>query len=317
MPRTGQGLYLPLCDRALAWVQAHRDDFALPQLEDQFPSSMLKPLIDLAITADVLSSFRTKRSQAEAAKQLADFCWAEVDEGKTLARLVAEDPTTVFVAPMYVALRRHGYRHVQLERAFGHATSMGGVARLEFLPSVRLGLAAAFESLGIEAPWSTREARAWLAGRVQPWLVDEKSAYALTHAVFFQTNFGRSPTNLPDDDRSYLAMCLPAWIQQHLNFRNFDLMAEMIMVARCIGEDDADSWSARLAEVQEPDGMVPCPRGRTRLLDPTNHEAARRRFLDNYHTTLVVLMASAMSSDSSRGRQDGTSSRLPYGSSMA
>lgn len=67
------------------------------------------------------------------------------------------------------------------------------------------------------------------------------------------------------------------------------------MVDRCINDgpapDDIYSW---LLAQQDPDGMFRSPPDAGRALRSPSDSAERIRFLSNYHTTLVAIMALTM-----------------------
>jgi hypothetical protein len=63
---------------------------------------------------------------------------------------------------------------------------------------------------------------------------------------------------------------------------------------RRIGLNNCGRWGGLLSSAQDADGKIPSPRGSGGGLDPATSDPVRRMFLDNYHTTLVGMMAALM-----------------------
>lgn len=127
----------------------------------------------------------------------------------------------------------------------------------------------------------------------EPWAISEASAYSLTHTVFYTTDFGADIAGLPQAHVAYLKRWVPVWQCYYARAVNMDLLAEMIMVGRCLGLEEGESMWRAIADAQCPSGAVPSPLSR----DWTESLAAdpgKRDFFTNYHTTLVTIMAVAM-----------------------
>ena len=278
----------------LGWVCEYRDQFAMPPPGDPRFLPLLKPLGELSLTADVLA----RRSQdPDCAWEIASWCWQQFDEGRLLELVLLEHPDLVAVAAVYQSFAAFGFRNPRFESRLQRTIRLRGVARLEFPAWRALELAQACLALGLDGPWKADESYAatWLAGLPEPWTICESSAYSLTHTVFYRSAFGLQPDAVPAAHREYLTRWLPVWIRYYAGISNFDLVAELVMVCRCITAEDEDDYAALLLTAQESDGMVRGPAGGAALLlDQSDTTALRRRFLDNYHTTLVTLMAAAM-----------------------
>ena len=120
--------------------------------------------------------------------------------------------------------------------------------------------------------------------------MDDGQAYSLTHAVFFMTDFGSRPEGLPPACRDHFAHNAQGWAQAFRGRSNHDLFAELALACCCAGGEAP--WAERgLSTVQAEDGMVPGPGLRSPQL-VAGATVERRRFLENYHTTLAAIMAS-------------------------
>lgn len=307
MRSQGEDNYHRVAGAALAWVVHHRTQFSLANGD---AAVLVKPLGELAIASDLLVSRFPPASQLHVrGTELLSFCWAELDEGNLLDQLVSARPDLIVAATLYTTFHRHGMRNQKLEQSLVRIVRIRGIAGLE-LPAWReLELAIAFRTLEIDAPWVVDASfrRTWLYKRPEPWSICNTSAYSLTHTVFYQTNFGATPLELPARHRRYLARWLPVWMEHYTDLQNYDLLAEMVLAARCIGEPDSRDWGSVLLAAQQSNGMIPNASSAGTSIDPTASDPTRRSFLKNYHSTLVSLLACAMS----MARSDMTSSQLP------
>ena len=132
--------------------------------------------------------------------------------------------------------------------------------------------------------------------RPAPGTLNEFAAYSLTHTVFYLTRFGENPERLPAEHRRYLARWAPVWGEDYYWRQHWDLMSEMVMVLRCLGENDDCDWAGRLWAAQDESGLIPGPTGDGRHLDPRCTDPERIHFLENYHPTLVGLISPRRSS---------------------
>ena len=131
----------------------------------------------------------------------------------------------------------------------------------------------------------------------------KSDAYAITHTLFFLTDFGRrSLRRFSDEDAGYLERALPRLLDFYLRRQNWDLSAELL-----IGMFVTDLWKLPayrngwnlLLSAQNTDGSFTGPDlEEVHGLDPTTlsattseEDAGWTLFSENYHTTLAVLMA--------------------------
>jgi hypothetical protein len=133
----------------------------------------------------------------------------------------------------------------------------------------------------------------WVAARPEPWMMTDDIAYAVTHEIFYISDFGRVPERLPPSVRSYVATWLPAWLEIYAAQSNWDLFAEFVMVGASLRQSQPVALCL-LMEQLTPDGHVPGPRDGAANLIRSNDPGPRIRFLRNYHTTLVAMMAFAL-----------------------
>ncbi|HQI82797.1 MAG TPA: hypothetical protein PLR71_14720, partial [Deltaproteobacteria bacterium] len=127
----------------------------------------------------------------------------------------------------------------------------------------------------------------------------DSDVYAVTHTVFYLTDFGfRSSTWSGSFDMDRAVSLVGALLRHYTHLRNADLSAELIATSICLGashsEDVRHAWRF-LHEIQEPDGRVPGPPG---VIDETmtaaDFGADYCSWKTSYHTTLVCALAGLM-----------------------
>lgn len=125
------------------------------------------------------------------------------------------------------------------------------------------------------------------------WNFPPKNAYALTHTVFYLTNFGQIgwPKNLISIEK--LICLLDMLSLKAESEQNLDLVAEYTMCRHCLNIEDQRSKDekALLISKQNSDGswQGPATEESLKLTDEPNRNI--RRFFKNYHTTLVCAFA--------------------------
>lgn len=288
---------LDMARRCWAWIDSKRKMFAMPAEPcDPLRIRQLKPLSELALAAEIglASGLALKPS----AHDVAGFCWADLEEGELLLDLLGRYPDLFAAIGTYATLARFGFRHRALEEQARRMVRRRGIRALEFPPWRELDVAVSLLALGLSWPrrLDTIYRRTWLAAEPEPWMICESSAYSLTHTVFYMTEFGREPAGLPRVTRNYLEQWVPAWCDLYATIGNFDLLAEMIMVARCIElpEHEYQFAITSLHSAIRCDGSVPGPVEPPPADRLTGRQYELACFWADYHTTLVSFLAGAM-----------------------
>lgn len=289
-------------ERALDWLDTHREYFRLRPEDHTTGLSLgerLKPIGELAINMRVLFREGVAGSrQRERGGSLLDFAWRELlDGGNVLAALQHDEPFSPVPLEIYAPFYDEGYRHPGLEATLAVARGTRTWAALEMPPSRRLAVLNAERRTGHEPSGDFDEAlsRTWLGRLPEPWTVQLHIAYDVTHTVFHVTNWGAAPDRIPPDLADYLALYLPAWLEDWAELRHWDLLGELLVVDACLPRPtlDAGVWE-RYAAAQAPSGAMP-------VQDTMPEGDAEDVFDQVHHPTLVAAFASAMATSRAMG----------------
>ncbi|RKT53844.1 DUF6895 family protein [Saccharothrix australiensis] len=275
--------------RALAWLHEHRalggfQDDATADLDD--PDGVYKPLGEASLAASiVLREGVTGGTQLRHARELLDFCWAQLRHGdllyeRQLRHTLLTDPLEV-----YAPFARAGHRHQALEEVLAHTSAVD--AMTEVVPNRRIAVANAHRTVGIprDDDWDALAGATWLGRAPEPWAIDWHTAYCATHTVFHLTDWGAHPDGLPRHVVDHLTAWLPVWFDVWAEARQWDLVGELLVVGACLPEPRVDpaEWAV-FAAAQQADGLVP------RDGDPVAGDATER-FRDHQHTGVVAVLA--------------------------
>jgi hypothetical protein len=278
--------------RALGWVEAARNRFALPvgvSTDRLRPNEDMKPLGELLLVACIAIREASMGSrETQVAAELVDFAWAQLRGGDVLYELQREQPIETYPIETYAWLARTGHRHPRLDELAAHLNRLSAGRVLEVVPNRALAVFNAERQLGLphRVDPALLTERTWLGGTPEPWAIDFFTFYAMTHTVFHLTDWGARPDGLPAHLQHYLHAWLPAWLEVYLEAGEWDLVSELLIVNLCLTEPDADAsraWEA-LARAQQPDGLLPARPQRV----PTD---AAKAFHDHYHSTVVAAIA--------------------------
>ncbi|RST02727.1 hypothetical protein E2C00_03170 [Streptomyces sp. WAC05374] len=279
---------------ALEWLYEHRDGFRLEQDADPETGFLerFKPVGELAVICKVLFREGVAGSrQADLARKLLDHAWRDVlDGGRMLVRGQRGEPMSPIPFEVYVPFRELGYSQPELEDAIRLNHRLASWAGLEVVPVRRLGLGAFERRFGLPPSLPEDEAfsRTWLGRAPEPWTVDARIGYDITHTVFHLTDWGENRGGLPSPVADHLALWLPVWLDDWLDLKRWDLLGELLVVDACLPRPtlDAAAWEG-LAGAQQPDGAMPA-------LGPMPDGDPEDVFDVVYHPTLVAAFASVL-----------------------
>jgi hypothetical protein len=285
--------YRTVLRSTLDWVVGHAEQFGnrTPETPTAASLTLYKPLCELVLAADVLATYGDPEI-ARLGRTYLEDAWHRLHDGDVIAKLLVERADLPVFIMTYPSFRRFGMTSTRLEQSIREHFAVRGYAYQELPGWFRHGVERLLAMLGAPSPWSARQtlADSWLGARSEPWTLTIGSAYGVTHAVFYATDIGVEPDALPPELREYLEAWLPVWIRRYQRVHNADLLAELVMTARCIRAPDVDDYGTMLAELVGTDGaLVSSDEARA------NDDDRDRDFLARYHTTLVALSAAVMS----------------------
>ncbi|MGH7931339.1 MAG: DUF6895 family protein [Candidatus Binatia bacterium] len=268
----------------------------------------MQALAELTLAQDVLASVPELVSHLEKAgcdvhswerhtrEQLRDPALRELPRKRPLCAFP-------YLLP-YLIQRRRGWHEAYWEETVGWLMTQGLPYGAEALPYRRLDVAYFLNAAGLDPcivggsfPLGNplQLYRETFAARERnPISVDVDAAYAITHTLFYLSDFGRVRPRLPDEDVDRLqallvSLTLHAWRTGHL-----DLLAELLFCVRVVGSSDP---IVAIAEryfdgVRAATGHVPATSERFEWL-VNQSTKSEEVFATCYHTTLVALLLDA------------------------
>jgi hypothetical protein len=129
-----------------------------------------------------------------------------------------------------------------------------------------------------------------LAGDADPLTMTDSDAYAYTHAIFYLTDFGRTPLP-PSLDTARLRAVVDSAVAWQIGQRNYDLLGEFLVCAALLGGAPSSHaalglalWNGTWNEL----GFLPGPSFNADVFEPLEGDAQRAyAFAELYHTNLV------------------------------
>lgn len=225
--------------------------------------------------------------------EIINFGWQQLQEGELFYRILIERPDMLVFSGLYATFREQGYKHKKLEQELIKLHQTPGYFHIEMAAWRRLDLLAGYRALGLASEGDLRETfrQTWLHRVPSPWTITPSTAYGVTHTIFYMTDYGRQ--NLLDDQVcKYLRTALPMWFQYYVAEGNIDLAAEFLMCINFLGLSDPPTDSLdKFICAPTPDGSVPGPPGGPLDLLRDETDCRRIRFLKDYHTTIVYIVA--------------------------
>ncbi|MFJ1588219.1 DUF6895 family protein [Streptomyces sp. NPDC088197] len=279
---------------ALTWLDGMRPCFRLPPdvTTDADPNTTLKPLGELAELSHLIRTHHPLPAVRDLADGLFRFAWRETRDGELFGDLIRGEPRATYPVELYGVFAQTGLSHPGVEELVRTMTGLRGwrVAREDHTRT--LGVLNAERRIGLRhhADFDAVLAMTGLGRAVEPWTLDRKAAYGVTHDVFHLTDWGRAPHRMPADRAEYLRLWIPSWLESWLEEELWDLVGELLAVAAClpVPVPDAAAWRL-LAGAQGADGAVP-----EIGAAPPPGTAAAEAFTACYHSTLVTAFAATL-----------------------
>ncbi|MFG2892381.1 DUF6895 family protein [Streptomyces sp. NPDC048248] len=279
---------------SLGWLERAHAHFRLPPnvTTDADPNLTLKPLGELAELTQLIRTSHPRSAVRKQADGLFAFAWEETREGELFAELIRGEPRATYPVELYGVFAQAGLRSAAVEELLPATTRLRSwrVAREDHTRT--LGVLNAERRIGL-CPHAAFDAVLELTGlgsMPEPWTLDRKAAYGVTHDVFHLTDWGRARGRLSEELAEYLRLWLPAWLDTWLEEQLWDLVGELLAVTACLPSAPYDpvAWR-RLADAQAADGSVP------EMGDPPPDASdSAEAFTACYHSTLVTAFAGTL-----------------------
>lgn len=287
--------YLRVFNLALDWLSAHRAHFSAPPAGRLPPEdgndSERRAFGELAIACMVMSRSAATR-QLPGYRSLVDHLLETVTRPDVFAGALRRQYLFYSALLACSALAACGRRDDRLRLVVERMLAMGYADRLDRTPWMQADFRLHLERAGFRhaLPDARTIYRASILHALPAIpLLQSYDAYALTHMVFFLSDFGAGPLAPILADR-YGAVCeyFELLLGTYAHSRHLDLVAEILMCLVCLERRESPlagiSWEM-LAAAQDPSGFI-------RVSDDVTFQKV-------YHTTLVTLLASLLWYESS------------------
>ncbi|MER6140655.1 hypothetical protein ABT174_11400, partial [Streptomyces sparsogenes] len=289
--------------RAVSWLAAHHTRFDPDTAEETGVLFARKALVEMALLVGLRARLDPTAFD-EDYQRLFDLM-AAVASRPSYRELVGRDERALLLyAGTHAALRLCGhhddeFRHLIEQSVAGrHATSFERVPyrQLDLLHTLELaGVAHDLPPVEAVLPFTLFCADPSVLG------LGDRDVYAITHTVFYATDFGRRVPRWPSGfDLCRAVRLLEALCLLSRRRGNADLVAELLCCLLCLGVRDsaeAERAWAFLADAQEPDGRVAGPEG---IVHPGLEGGGEdyRSWATAYHTTIVAALAGLLARSS-------------------
>jgi hypothetical protein len=293
-----------LCLRAadaVEWLTANLDRFS-PVSDGRLSKSGLQAVAELAILYSHLASCASPATlPLRGSLPVWRAFLVERCEANFYAERVRRDPLRAYyLALPYLMLRAGGYRSPQYEDALRQMRRWGLPEATEVVPYRRLDRRYFLWRSG----WARQEPN-WLRLYRDTGLfrwrgstyVDEEGAYAITHTLFYLTDFGRRPLPLSEAAAERIVALVESLLVHYWRLSHWDLVGELLMNLECLDRRGsvfyAGAARAFLRAWRRDGSVPPSPAAIMDLRSAAPSERPSLAFRSCYHTTLVgVLYAS-------------------------
>ncbi|MFJ4825639.1 DUF6895 family protein [Streptomyces bacillaris] len=295
---------------ALRWIEAHVEWFAPERWEQHLPRRPFRPgpLLELLGLIRILDREGILSETAPLRSKALDLAERAVSEESFEAGLRAGDDFFPYHLNLIALLERLG-RPCRSLRTVCQAllTADAGSLARPYKPVLnRLELRYFADRGAFTAPAHLPEARALHRESIAALAPDalqltESETYALTHVVFYATDFGRNPMEFGSDGATaQLSETTRVLLGVSLARRNLDLLAELLLCESALATGPRTTpmttvgWSTLAGSIR-PDGALPSPVHRPDVLAGlTGDKAAAYLFGTCYHTTTVAALAATV-----------------------
>ncbi|MCR8578289.1 DUF6895 family protein [Streptomyces sp. Isolate_219] len=285
--------------RAVAWLAARR---TLIDPAEAAPGRVLfarKALIETAFLVGLRARLAPEALDGDYSTLLDQV--EEIAARPSYRELIARDEAALLLyAGTYAALRLCGREDPDFRQLITQAAAGGYAAAFERVPYRQLDLLHTLELCDVPHTLPAVDdvlPFTLLCNRPNVLKLTDRDIYAITHTIFYATDFGLREPRWPGDfDPAAVVELLEALLVLTLGQQNADLVGELLCCLLCLGVRDSEegrrAWEF-LTAVQEADGRVNGPPG---VVHPglADGDDAYRHWATGYHTTIVAALAALL-----------------------
>ncbi|HTK06687.1 MAG TPA: hypothetical protein VL485_05940 [Ktedonobacteraceae bacterium] len=293
------GLYYK---RAFSWIDQHRDLFNPLQNEREENTANLyqtKALGELGLLCLLYQRYSVgdRESEIERSLQLIHTIWQHADYHERIVRRPEyfQLHTMIYVVLQQCAVIDDTYKAViqqVLDQNYVIATETTPMRLLDRRHMLDCGTF--HHSL---PSYQELYKQTLLAHEPPAVYLTDTDVYAITHTLFYITDFGRSTTSvIAGDHLLAVHWLIEILLGVYLRRRNWDLVGELLLDCYCLHWYPdiifTVAWEC-LLEAQFPNGSIPGPRFSVeQLAQMQDSQQVRYCFEQNYHTTIVNAITS-------------------------
>jgi hypothetical protein len=281
--------------RATAWILGAIDQFEIAGHQGEEQIGLVKPFSELVLCCHLM---RTNLGATPFTETVFRWAWSQAEGCAVFRRILAARPDLYQLGLPVYCFRAAGFDVDRTLPVLAAVSRTRAFLRYESEQWVRVAAAYAYDRLGLRPMSRADFEGTWLLHRPEPWLINTASIYALTHEVFYLTDFGRRIDLCDQQTRAYVNCWGPVWSDYFVERRDFDVLGELLIIADCLGLDWTDRFRQQLLAAQLDDGAFPGPKRAGQQLSSPSDQPARTAFLGCYHTTLVAMIYLSMTAGS-------------------
>ncbi|WP_019547639.1 DUF6895 family protein [Streptomyces sulphureus] len=325
--RTERECAVEVLTRALSWLERYAEWFRPQRWEELLPARPFRPgpLLELLALVRVLRRSRALTGGEALARRALDLAEEAVAEDEFATGLRRADALLPYHVNLVGLLGTLGRPQPELHAAAQSLVAAGaGGHHLPYKPVLnRLELRYFLDRGGFTAPPALptpAELYAQTLAAQCPHVLhlDDDETYALTHVLFYTTDFGAT-TGPPAAEHhpARLRQCVRTLLGVHLARGSLDLVSELLLCTTALGGAPDPAAASRYAwntlrTAQRPDGAVPSPVHMPSRWEELRHNRADAYLFGTcYHTTLAAALASAVLLERPRPPQPRTDTATP------
>lgn len=279
-------------NKSIGWIEDNIFHFKLN--DNRYTDDLqitLKPFGELVLTLTLLKKHGINDKRID---NLLIWAWEELQNGKILMDLLIARNDLIVLTCIYVDFYHIGYKSEKLEFLIKYLSTINPTSHIENPYWRRLDIDYTLSKLGLKTFPKKPLKKSWLGKSLPPWMINNDLAYAITHEVFYVTDFGQLPNRIENEIRLYIEKWIFSWIEVFKLENNYDLVIEFAIVCICLNIELPVTLYDEVYHTQKNDGRFTGPKNAGANWLKPNDPKERIDFVSDYHTTLVGCIFLAM-----------------------